>query len=143
MAFNEVLKSEVVQGVKHDAFETLINLDTSDMLDDFGFTHSFKDILHDFSTFSNTMSYFSLYNVYEIEDLINIGVSEKEKLNGFMYKSEALIDKIQELSDMTVKNYSKLKKQEEKTDKFIERASITFRAIKRSEVCSCCKNKVH
>lgn len=39
--------------------------------------------------------------------------------------------------------YEKLQKQAVRADCFIERAAITFRAIKRSEICSCCKNKVH
>lgn len=82
MAFNECITSELFQD-KEDIYKVLINLSCSKLFDQWKFTDSFEDILYDFSTFSNTMSYFSLYNVFEIEDLINIGVTEKEKMTLF------------------------------------------------------------
>lgn len=138
------LDEKATRAVAKCAEDLILAIEVDDLFKDYKLSQNMNDTLSDFSSFSNTMGYFSIYNVLDIGHYIDAAVKEKEAIYKHLYKLELLQEHLNKINSKIVQSYEFLAKDDLRLNRYIDRAAITYRGLKRQEKrYYSCKNKTH
>lgn len=131
-----------------DRFKTeigsaLLQIKYDEIFADYRMSEDMDKVVNDFQTNPNLMGFFAQYTLGELEGLINDAVSEKEKLFYCVENLDNYYDKLREIHERIFEVTQILERQDERLNKYIERVTQTYRGLKRSLNCLCCKGKSH
>ena len=118
-------------------------IDTDKLYSSYSVDPNMLGTLEDFKRTSNTMSYFSMYSINEVESFINEAVYQKERVFYYQTRLQEWSKKLIQIEKSILDRTIYLENVDQHLDKFLDRAAITYRSIKRQLNCECCKNKAH